>query len=44
MPGAVRETLNEWALENHDELLLEGDDPLDVNLHALPAELQKVPA
>lgn len=42
MPGAVRETLNEWALEHHDELLLEGDDPIDVNLHALPAELQKV--
>lgn len=44
MPGAVCETLNEWALENHDELLLEGDDPIDVNLHTLPAELQKVPA
>lgn len=44
MPGAVRETLNEWALERHDELLLEGDDPINVNLHALPVELQKVPA
>jgi uncharacterized tellurite resistance protein B-like protein len=43
MPGAVRETLNEWALERHDELLLEGDDPIDVNLYALPAELQRVP-
>ncbi|WP_162009760.1 TerB N-terminal domain-containing protein [Methylocystis heyeri] len=44
MPGAVLETLNEWALDRHDEILLEGDDPIAVNLHILSTEAQQVSA
>ncbi len=44
MPGAVINNLNDWALDRHDDLLLEGDDPIVVNLHILPAEAQQVSA
>lgn len=37
MPGAAREAINEWALDRFDDLLLEGDDPVDVNVHLLPS-------
>ncbi len=33
MSGAAREALNEWSLEKHDELVLEGEDPVVVNVH-----------
>lgn len=36
MPGAARETLNDWSLDRFDELLLEGEDPIQVNTHVLP--------
>ena len=32
MPGAARDTLNDWSLDRHDELVLEGDDPVLVNV------------
>ena len=44
MPGAVINTLNDWALDRHDDLLLEGDDPIVVNLHIVFAEAQRVSA
>ncbi len=31
MPGPARDALNEWSLDRHDELLIEGDDPVVVN-------------
>ncbi|HBF30466.1 MAG TPA: hypothetical protein DDW73_12720 [Rhizobium sp.] len=37
MPGAAKEVINEWALDRFDDLLLEGDDPVDVNVHLLPS-------
>ena len=33
MPGAARDVLNDWSLDRHDELVLEGDDPVVVNVH-----------
>jgi len=42
MPGAVLETLNDWALDRHDELLLEGDDPISVNQNILSTDVQQV--
>lgn len=36
MPGAAKETLNDWSLDRFDELLLEGEDPIHVNTHVLP--------
>lgn len=37
MPGAAKEAINDWALDRFDELMIEGDDELDINLHLLPA-------
>lgn len=36
MPAAVFDVLNNWALDLFDELLLEGDDPVIINLELLP--------
>lgn len=36
MPGAAREAINDWSLDLYDELVIEGDDPVDVNIHLLP--------
>ncbi len=36
MPGAAREALNDWSLDRFDELLLEGEDPIQINTHVLP--------
>jgi uncharacterized tellurite resistance protein B-like protein len=44
MPGAVIETLNDWAWERFDECLLEGDDPIIANAHLLPRDLLRVTA
>ena len=32
MPGAARDALNDWSLDAHDEMLLDGDDPVTVDL------------
>jgi uncharacterized tellurite resistance protein B-like protein len=45
MPDAALEALNEWSLERTGEVLLDGDDPLEVNAYArdqlaLPPEQQ----
>lgn len=37
MPGAAKEAINEWALDRFDDLLIEGDDPVDINVHLLPS-------
>lgn len=37
MPGAAKEAINDWALDRFDELMIEGDDDLDINSHLLPA-------
>lgn len=34
MPDAALEVLNEWSLERTGEVLLDGDDPLEVNTYA----------
>ncbi|TCU13741.1 TerB N-terminal domain-containing protein [Rhizobium sullae] len=39
MPGAALEVINNWALDQFDELLIEGDDPMYVNIHLLPSGL-----
>lgn len=39
MPGASLEAINNWALDQFDELLIEGDDPMYVNIHLLPSDL-----
>ncbi|MBK1792944.1 TerB N-terminal domain-containing protein [Devosia sp. WQ 349] len=31
LPGSVQTKLNEWSLENYEELVLEGNDPVMVN-------------
>ena len=36
MPAAVINVLNDWAFEIFDEPLLEGDDPITINLQLLP--------
>ncbi|MCF1436856.1 hypothetical protein GOZ97_22880 [Agrobacterium vitis] len=36
MPGAAKEAINDWALDRFDELMIEGDDELDINSHLLP--------
>ncbi len=36
MPGAAKEAINDWSLDRFDELMIEGDDELDVNQHLLP--------
>ena len=36
MPGAAKEAINDWALDRFDELMIEGDDELDINRHLLP--------
>lgn len=35
MPGAAREAINDWAIDRFDELLIEGDDPVEISLHLL---------
>lgn len=35
MPGAAREAINDWAMDRFDELLIEGDDPVEISLHLL---------
>ncbi|MDS7595485.1 TerB N-terminal domain-containing protein [Agrobacterium tumefaciens] len=35
MPGAAKEAINEWALDRFDDLLIEGDDPVGINMHLL---------
>jgi tellurite resistance protein len=37
MPGAAREAINNWSLDRFDELLIEGEDELEINHHLLPA-------
>jgi tellurite resistance protein len=36
LPGAAKEVINDWSLDRFDELMIEGDDALDINLHLLP--------
>ena len=36
MPAAVINALNDWALDLFGELLLEGEDPIAINLELLP--------
>lgn len=36
MPGAAKQTLNDWSLDSFDELVLEGDDPIAVNSDLFP--------
>lgn len=37
MPGAAREAVNDWAMDRFDELLIEGEDPVEINLHLIPS-------
>jgi tellurite resistance protein len=37
MPGAAREAINDWAMDRFDELLIEGEDPVEISLHLLPS-------
>jgi len=37
MPGAAREAINDWAMDRFDELLIEGDGPVEISLHLLPS-------
>lgn len=37
LPGAAKEAINEWGLDTFDELIIEGADPLLVNIHVLPS-------
>ncbi|WP_155947820.1 TerB N-terminal domain-containing protein [Rhizobium sp. 2MFCol3.1] len=36
MAGAAKEAINDWSLDRFDELMIEGDDELDINRHLLP--------
>lgn len=36
MPGAAREAINDWAMDQFDELMLEGEDPITINAYLLP--------
>jgi tellurite resistance protein len=38
-PGAAKEALNDWSLDRFDELILEGGDPIEINIHLLPVEV-----
>jgi hypothetical protein len=44
MPGAARETLNSWALDSFDDLLLDGEEVVAINQHVLPVEFQRATA
>ena len=37
MPAAARDAINDWALDCFDELMIEGDEELDINIQLLPA-------
>lgn len=39
MPGAAMETINNWALDRYDELLIEGDDPIYISNHLITENL-----
>lgn len=43
MPGAAKQTLNNWSLDGYDELVLEGDDPVVVNLGLFPEVASRPP-
>lgn len=36
MPGAAKQTLNDWSLDRFDEFVLEGDEPVVVNAGLFP--------
>ncbi|MCY1240876.1 TerB-C domain protein [compost metagenome] len=36
MSGAAREAINDWSLDRFDELVIEGDDPVEINSYLLP--------
>jgi tellurite resistance protein len=38
MPGAAREMINDWALDRFDELLIDGDDPIEIAIEFLPRQ------
>ena len=44
MPGAARVTLNSWALDSFDDLLLDGEEVVAINQQVLPAEFQRATA
>lgn len=44
MPGAAREAINDWAMDRFDELLIEGDDPVEIAIHLLPPTVTNVAA
>ncbi|MBX3568388.1 MAG: TerB N-terminal domain-containing protein [Rhizobiaceae bacterium] len=37
MPGAAREAINDWSMDRFNELIIEGDDPVEICLHLLPS-------
>lgn len=37
LPGAAKEAINEWGLDTFDELIIEGADPLLVNIQVVPS-------
>lgn len=37
LPGAAKEALNEWSLDTFDELIIEGTDPVLINVDVLPS-------
>ncbi|WP_159945792.1 TerB N-terminal domain-containing protein [Rhizobium sp. 18065] len=40
MPGAARDAINEWSMDHLDDLLIEGEDPIAINVYLLPANIQ----
>ncbi|MHA6687653.1 TerB N-terminal domain-containing protein [Mesorhizobium sp. A556] len=44
MPGAAKQTLNNWSLDAFDELVLEGDDPIVVNVGLFPEVASRPPS
>ncbi|NKK60266.1 hypothetical protein GFM44_30920 [Rhizobium leguminosarum bv. viciae] len=43
MPGAAKQAINDWSLDRFDELLIEGDEPLVINLYLIPSDAQQSP-
>ncbi|MDX7951481.1 TerB N-terminal domain-containing protein [Lichenihabitans sp. Uapishka_5] len=41
MPGAAMQFLNDWAIEAHDELLIEGEEELEINVALLPDHVRE---
>jgi hypothetical protein len=42
MPGGAVESLNDWALDRHGDVLLEGDDPIAVNQDLVAGDVEEL--